>query len=376
MKKYILVLLLFPLIGFAQEVQFMNDWEAAVDKAKTENKPLLIDFYTDWCGWCKVQDTATWGDPVIAKYVNDNMIPVKLDAEGDGGYVAIRFRPTAYPTVIMYDPNSDSPREVRYEGYNADNDAYLAKLKSDNEDGWNTLGYDPLGPSPDFPDFVEAAYSKDRVQMPRNEELTAWFNEHGNMTDEVAWSVVQRAYRFMEPTLLNRAISNMDHYRTAYGEGAANSFGQGVLTTKIRAAQNETQLDEAIAWGEMVLDGTGTNPEFYRVYWYGEQEMWGKYIESLATLAETEELGAAYLNGRLWVLVEKECQDQEACETAAELMSAYVASDDVDPNYVDTFAWLLYKAGKTDEAAEQARRAIALAGEMESSQELLDLIGS
>ncbi len=376
MKKLILALLLLPLAGIAQEVAFTDDWESALAKAQAENKPLLIDFYTDWCGWCKVQDTATWGDPTVANFVNERMVAVKLDAEGEGGYVAIRFRPTAYPTVILFDPNSETPRMVRYEGYNADNEAYLQQMQRDLENGWNNLAYNPLSEAPEFPDFIKAAYSKERPARLSSDELNEWFAEHGNMTDEAAWAVVQRYYRAMDEALLNQAISKMEHYSTTYGPGAANSFGQGVLTTKIRSAETEEDLNKAIAWAEGVLDASGTNTDFYRVYWYGEKQMWGDYIQALERLASQGKVDANYLNGRLWVLVEKECEDKESCETAAEMMAAYVASDDADPNFVDTFAWLLYKAGKTDEAAEQARRAIALAGEMESSQELLDLIES
>jgi len=31
-------------------------FEQAVEKAKTEKRPIFIDVYTDWCGWCKVMD--------------------------------------------------------------------------------------------------------------------------------------------------------------------------------------------------------------------------------------------------------------------------------------------------------------------------------
>ena len=48
---------------------------------KTNPKPVFIDAYTDWCGWCKKLDKDTFSDPVIASYLNENYIPVKFDAE-------------------------------------------------------------------------------------------------------------------------------------------------------------------------------------------------------------------------------------------------------------------------------------------------------
>ena len=56
-------------------------FEKAVELSKTTPKKMLIDVYTDWCGWCKKMDAETWTNPVIAKYVNEHYYPVKFNAE-------------------------------------------------------------------------------------------------------------------------------------------------------------------------------------------------------------------------------------------------------------------------------------------------------
>jgi len=46
-----------------------------------EKKPILIDLYTDWCGWCKVMDKKTYTNPNVIAYLEQNFYPVKLNAE-------------------------------------------------------------------------------------------------------------------------------------------------------------------------------------------------------------------------------------------------------------------------------------------------------
>ena len=56
-------------------------------------KPIFIDVYTDWCGWCKRMDATTFQDDNIAQYLNTNFYPVKLDAETNE---SIRFQGKKY----------------------------------------------------------------------------------------------------------------------------------------------------------------------------------------------------------------------------------------------------------------------------------------
>jgi thioredoxin-related protein len=56
-------------------------WEEAVELNKTKPKKILVDVYTDWCGWCKRMDKGAFVDKDVTKYLNDNFYPVKLNAE-------------------------------------------------------------------------------------------------------------------------------------------------------------------------------------------------------------------------------------------------------------------------------------------------------
>ena len=64
-------------------IQWMS-FEEAVKRAETDKNPknIFIDFYTSWCGWCKVMDKQTFADPTVAELMNKYFYPVKFDAEG------------------------------------------------------------------------------------------------------------------------------------------------------------------------------------------------------------------------------------------------------------------------------------------------------
>jgi len=83
MKKIFLtaVFVLTALLANAQEVNWIS-FEEALALNKKSPKPILVDLYTDWCGWCKRMDATTYKNNVIVKYINDNYYAVKMDGEG------------------------------------------------------------------------------------------------------------------------------------------------------------------------------------------------------------------------------------------------------------------------------------------------------
>lgn len=86
MKKILVFIVLKLLVIsfiFTQSSSLVN-WmsiEEAEKKQKEAPKTILIDMYTDWCGWCKRMDETTFNNPAIANYINTNFYPVKFNAE-------------------------------------------------------------------------------------------------------------------------------------------------------------------------------------------------------------------------------------------------------------------------------------------------------
>ena len=109
----------------AQEINWLT-WDEAQARNAKEPKKFIVDVYTQWCGWCKKMDKATFEEPEISKYINQNYYPVKFDAEtkeditfnnkvfkyvrsGATGYnelaVEITFGKLTYPTIVFLDEN-------------------------------------------------------------------------------------------------------------------------------------------------------------------------------------------------------------------------------------------------------------------------------
>ena len=63
-----------------EKIEWMTIKEA-LEKSEKEKRPILVDLYTDWCGWCKVMDKKTYTNKNLASYITEKFYPVKMDAE-------------------------------------------------------------------------------------------------------------------------------------------------------------------------------------------------------------------------------------------------------------------------------------------------------
>src|SRR5438128_9025492 len=96
------VILLAVLNGAAraEEVQWRHDYNQARREAQEKSRPLLLDLGTENCSWCKKLDATTFRDPLVIRLLNEQFIPLKIDANRDAALADI-LRIQSFPTLVL-----------------------------------------------------------------------------------------------------------------------------------------------------------------------------------------------------------------------------------------------------------------------------------
>ncbi len=135
-------------------------WDEAIKANEKAPKKIFIDFYTDWCGWCKKMDQSTFMDPGVVEYVNKNFYAIKFNAEqkedvtfqgtkfswtagGRGGFHKLAYDlldgRLGYPSYVYLTPTYE--RILISPGYK-DATMLQKELKFVSEDRYNTTTWE------------------------------------------------------------------------------------------------------------------------------------------------------------------------------------------------------------------------------------------
>jgi thioredoxin-related protein len=120
MKKFITLTVLGFLAlstGVFAEVGWGHDYDAALETAKKDKKLVMVDLYTDWCGWCKKLDKDTYGDKDVEAKLTKDFVAVKLNPEKSprDAKLSQGFGTTGYPHIVFVDANGKKVSEI--DGY-------------------------------------------------------------------------------------------------------------------------------------------------------------------------------------------------------------------------------------------------------------------
>lgn len=130
MKKLLLTCMA-ALLGLAATAQTNFrplSLDQAVEQAKKENKLVFVDFYTDWCGPCRVMARDVFPQKKVGDYFNARFVSIKLNAEKEGKEDAKAFNVKAYPTFLVLDTDKKVKLDIKG---SMSADVFLSKIEAE-----------------------------------------------------------------------------------------------------------------------------------------------------------------------------------------------------------------------------------------------------
>jgi thioredoxin-related protein len=107
------------------ELQWMG-FDEGYKLAQKKGKIMLVDVYTDWCGWCKRMDKDTYAKSEIISLINQDYVAIKFNPEINATYtfegkkytgeqlagVLSNYQINGYPTTIFHSPKAKKTNVV------------------------------------------------------------------------------------------------------------------------------------------------------------------------------------------------------------------------------------------------------------------------
>ncbi|HLF13489.1 MAG TPA: thioredoxin family protein [Bacteroidota bacterium] len=357
-KLALITCILVP--AYSAEIPFIKeDWHKARSMAAAQKKMLLVDFYTDWCSWCRVMDTTTFRDSAVVAFINEHFVPLSIDAEkGLGITVAMKYRVDAFPSYGYF--TEDGRLVTKSIGYQPPED-YLKTLKealARKEAGTHFEGV-TSDINLNFPEFFRlASGASGERKKPEPGVVDAYLESQTDLFGEVNFSVICRFKTSDKVT--DFFLANRDKYVKLYGSDDVDMKISSVTYERLRAAigaKDKSLLEKTLELSDRY--GTGDREENrsrLTMSYYGGVKEWPAYSAMVDNAIKSGKMSDAGVNAAAWTLYEQ-CDDRAIIRMAAGWMSKTIVTSPVYA-YLDTYAALLYKDGQTKLAEEFAVKAI------------------
>jgi len=127
MKRFILTLASLLVLGtFAPAAEWLTDYTQALQQAREQKKPVLIDFTgSDWCTWCMRLDQEVFATAEFKSYAAANLVLLKVDfpkrnplppaQNARNEKLAAQFGVRGFPTVVVLQPTGSKAGELGYQ---------------------------------------------------------------------------------------------------------------------------------------------------------------------------------------------------------------------------------------------------------------------
>lgn len=383
MKKFtifgmvILSVFLLKNFSFSQELKFFpGSWEEANTLAAKENKYIMVDAFTDWCGWCKEMDKELFTDTTVVPFIEKYFIPVKINFEDSLGILlAMKFRVDGYPTLLLFNQHGQFVNKII--GYKADHSKFIEEFQNAlNIKDERIYPFDSHNLDLDYPSIYKNSFYP-KNSYPSDSTITAYLDAQDNLFSEINWSVI---FKFTSKKYDQHFINNYEQYKLLYGKSDAETKLQSIIYVIVGTAIDSDSiivLNDAMLLCEKMEDAE-QNKNICRILYFEGIQDWNGYVREFALFIEREGFAEhMVINDACWTLYEN-AEDKHILNQALKWIEE-VTEEHPIWMYMDTYAALLYKYGELDKAEKIARKAIQLGIEegdedVSSTEKLLEKI--
>ncbi len=400
MKKLILILfLVIPFLVQAQDtgIQFQHEasWKEVQAKAKAENKYIFMDCFTTWCGPCKYMSASIFPLQDVGEFMNDKFVSVKVQLDTtakdneavkswyqDGHDLAEKYNVRAYPTYLIFDANGNIVH--RFVG-SSPADVFLANTKKSLSP--ETQYYTLLNQYKDGKKDKEFLYSlaivsADAYDMDNAMKIA---NEYlATQTDLYTKDNLEFIKKFTQSSAdkgFDIMARNGDKVDAVLGKGTASSVIQPIIMREEVFKNFPKDPKANVDWTKISRDISkkypAQAPEVIaksKVIWYQHTGDWNNYQVTIVDYMKKYGADASPgdLNNYAWTVFQN-CPDMTCVAEALEWSKRSFSKED-NPMFIDTYANILYKLGKKDEAINWEQKALDLApeGDKAGYQETID----
>ena len=103
-----------------KKISWKTELQASTALAAQQHKPILIDFWADWCSACKELDATTFQDARVFEIIEKKTVPTQLDftdmAE-DKKAILLKYNVLGLPSLVFLDAKGRWIQEGNLSGY-------------------------------------------------------------------------------------------------------------------------------------------------------------------------------------------------------------------------------------------------------------------
>jgi thioredoxin-related protein len=404
-RKVLLALILSPFFLFGQSstvpvkatgINFIDglSWKEVVAKATAEKKNIVIDCYTTWCVPCKKMEKEVFSQQKVGEFFNQHFICYRLQLDStkndndevkkryaDAEWIRKEFQVYSYPTVLFLSPEGkllersvgliDTAAFMQIGRQLLDpNRNYYALLEKYNQgernrDAMRVIAItasklnDTVTASKISKDYLSRLKSGEYLRKDNIEFFQLFTKTSRDVGFNVFYNNVDSINKLMQDNMYAQSLLNyviitemvLPSWRMAEKTGIEPDWNS--LHQNIRKKYNRYAADFAIA---------SMQPD-----WYRSKKQYRKLASALVNYAEhylLPETRGAYapliLNNHAWDVFNYS-EKREELEKALTWSGKAVLLQP-SPNWMDTYANILYKLGKVDLAIQWQQIAVKLVG--------------